>query len=428
MKPNTPSTFVALVCLMIAFSSSAFPAGSKPPIDPERGSELMQKSSRGEALTAEEQAYPSGVNPLDWKPLVPIDDMTPLYKGECNASWCADGATARLVPGQTFSVRFPELPPTFYRLDTEEKIPTQMTVFLPTNYDRNRDHPLLIFLEGGNGGGATNPKVARALSEETDFVCVILPLFKEKLLPKQPPGKGSNTPRILMHPEEAPYMWPIFKTMLTRLDQVVPNLDPEHQIIGGFSNGAHTIAAMISDPNCDLSQRFSGFFLVEGGMRIQRFETLRGKAILMVWGNERLRARGQSNCDAALAAGARASLYIMNNVGHDFPVREYPAVRAWLRGEPWMPQMAATTIAAKEEPASEQTKTGTVKKVDVVAQQIVVEAARELTFTITDSTRIQQHGKLVKLSDIEVDANVSVAYVKDGDKRTAKNIVILKDK
>ncbi|MEN9677759.1 MAG: hypothetical protein RIS76_3655 [Verrucomicrobiota bacterium] len=345
----------------------------------------------------------------------------------CTTSWCADNATPRLVPGQTFSIRFPDLPPTFYRLDTEEKIPTQMTVFLPTNYDRARKHPLLVFLEGGNGGGATNPKVARALSEERDFVCVILPLFKEKLLPKQPPGKGSNTPRILMHPEEAPYMWPIFKTMLTRLDQVVPNLDPEHQIIGGFSNGAHTIAAMIGDPDCDLSRRFSGFFLVEGGMQIPHFDPLKGKAILMVWGNERLRGRGQSNCDAALAAGAKASLYVMNNVGHDFPVREYPAVRAWLRGEPWVPQMATATNAAKEEPAMEQTKTGPVKKVDIVANQIVVMAARELTFTITDSTKIQQHGKPVKLSDIKVDANVSVDYVKDGDKRTAKDIVILKD-
>jgi hypothetical protein len=360
--------------------------------------------------------------------------ITPLLKSTsylallflCAVSLHA-AAAPELVPGKTFTIRFPDLPPTFYRLDTEEKIPTQMTVFLPANYDRNRKHPLLIFLEGGNGGGATNPKVARALSEEKDFVCVILPLFKEKLLPKQPPGNGSNIPRILMHPEEASYMWPIFKKMLARLDEVVPNLDPEHQIIGGFSNGAHTIAAMIDDANCDLSQRFSGFFLVEGGMHIQRFESLKGKAILMVWGNERSRAKGQNNCDAALAADARASLYIMNNVGHDFPVREYPAVRAWLRGEPWVPPVTAATSAAKEEMESEQTKTGTVKKVDVDAKQLVVMAARELTFTITDSTQIQQNGKPMKLSDIQAEANVSVEYVKEGEKRTAHQIN-LKDK
>jgi len=337
----------------------------------------------------------------------------------------AAGPAPKLAPSIKFTVVFPELPPTFYRLDTGEKIPTQMTVFLPANYDRNRKHPLLIFLDGGNGGGATNPKVARALSEEKDFVCVILPLFKEKLLPKEPAGGGKNIPRILMHPEEAPYMWPIFKKMLARLDKVIPNLDPKHQIIGGFSNGAHTIAAMISDPNCDLTQRFSGFLLVEGGGRLQHLESIKGKAILMVWGNERSRSRAQQNCDDALKAGAKASFYIMNNVGHDFPVKEYPALRAWLRGEPWAPTVARATIAAKEDKETAQTKTGVVKKVDVNAKQLVVMAARELTFTITDSTQIQQHGKPIKLFDIKVGATVDVEYVKDGETRTAKKIVLV---
>jgi len=90
--------------------------------------------------------------------------------------------------------------------------------------------------------------------------------------------------------------------------------------------------------------------------------------------------------------------------------------------------LSTAVIGAAEEKGAGQTKTGTVKKVDVDAKQIVVMAARELTFTITDSTKIQQHGKPVKLSDIKVDANVSVEYVKDGDKRTAKKIVLLKDK
>jgi len=88
--------------------------------------------------------------------------------------------------------------------------------------------------------------------------------------------------------------------------------------------------------------------------------------------------------------------------------------------------LSSVVIGAAEEKGAGQTKTGTVKKVD--AKQIVVMAARELTFTITDSTKIQQHGKPMKLSDIKVDANVSVEYVKDGEKRTAKKIVILKDK
>ena len=36
-------------------------------------------------------------------------------------------------------------------------------------------------------------------------------------------------------------------------------------------------------------------------------------------------------------------------------------------------------------------------------------------------------GQPVKLADIKLDANVSVDYVRDGDKRTAQHIVILQD-
>ena len=75
-----------------------------------------------------------------------------------------------------------------------------------------------------------------------------------------------------------------------------------------------------------------------------------------------------------------------------------------------------------------QTKTGTVQKVDAAAKQIVVQVARELTFTCTDSTQITQAGAAKKFADIKVDAKVSVTYVKDGDTRTASQVTILGDK
>ena len=83
------------------------------------------------------------------------------------------------------------------------------------------------------------------------------------------------------------------------------------------------------------------------------------------------------------------------------------------------------TSAVAGEP---QTKVGTVKKVDVAAKQIVVQVTRELTFTLTDSTKIQQGGAAKKMADIKVDGKVSVVYVKDGDTRTASQVTILGDK
>ena len=86
--------------------------------------------------------------------------------------------------------------------------------------------------------------------------------------------------------------------------------------------------------------------------------------------------------------------------------------------------LSATVVWAGET----QTKTGSVKKVDTEGKQIVVMVTRELTFSVTDATKIMQGDAAKKLADIKVDGKVSVEYVKDGDTRTAKKITILGDK
>jgi hypothetical protein len=97
---------LAIAALLIGRAADA------PPIDPVRGRQLMEKSSRGETLTSDEQAYlervkqairerasgkntksntkskegavprPIVPNPADWSALVPITDLTGSYKGE----------------------------------------------------------------------------------------------------------------------------------------------------------------------------------------------------------------------------------------------------------------------------------------------------------------------------------------------------------
>jgi hypothetical protein len=89
--------------------------------------------------------------------------------------------------------------------------------------------------------------------------------------------------------------------------------------------------------------------------------------------------------------------------------------------------LSISVVNAAEGKGAVQTKTGTVKKVDAEAKQVVVMVARELTFTVTDDTKILQDEKPAKLADIKVDGKVSVDYVKEGEKRTAQKIVILKE-
>ena len=78
----------------------------------------------------------------------------------------------QLLPGSTFTVQFPEMPPTFCDLAEKKDVKAQMTVFLPRNYDPQRKHPLFIFLNGSDGGNASNPTTDAANFQITSFAGV----------------------------------------------------------------------------------------------------------------------------------------------------------------------------------------------------------------------------------------------------------------
>lgn len=239
------------------------------------------------------------------------------------ASGCvAQPGPPQLAPGRWFTVQFPEMPPTLFASWNHRTDPAQVTVFLPLNYDPQRKHPLLIFLNGWDGGNASNPTIARALSEEQDFVCVAMPLFKEQLDPSITP----ETRRILVQDSDGRYAWPCYRAMLRKLDELVPNLDPAHQVLGGFSNGAHMVAALVNESDGEVARRFSAFVLGDGGGGLRRFDLLQGKPLLMVCGVWRPKP------EAALAAGVKLTIHMMAEPKHAFPASEYPAVREWLRG------------------------------------------------------------------------------------------------
>lgn len=74
-----------------------------------------------------------------------------------------------------------------------------------------------------------------------------------------------------------------------------------------------------------------------------------------------------------------------------------------------------------------QTKVGEVKSVDLAGTKIVVMVAREMTFTVTDTTKIRRCDDAKKLADIKVGGMVRVEYTRTGDNRIAKAIAILGD-
>jgi hypothetical protein len=247
------------------------------------------------------------------------------------AGRCALAAepSPKLVAGRTLTIQFPEMPPTFYAVFQKKDVKAQMSIFLPSNYEPGRKFPLLVFLNGGDGGTGAELGVARSLCQGKDFVCVSMPLFKAA--DYKPPEGGAGGAGYVMEAKDGRYMWPFFKAMLAKLEETVPNIDPEHRILGGFSNGAHAIAALLDESDGEVGRRFSAFIFVEGGGKLQHYDLLKGKPFLMVSSNAKSRPRAQEICDAAKAAGAKATL-IFEDVGqHDFPAAAYPAVRGWMR-------------------------------------------------------------------------------------------------
>ena len=137
--------------------------------------------------------------------------------------------------------------------------------------------------------------MARSLCEGKDFICVGVPLFKATD-PKAPGGD------FIMRNPDAKYMWPFFRTMLAKLDELVPNIDPAHRVLGGFSNGAHATPGLIDESDGEIARRFSAFFFVEGGGLAEHYELLKGKPLPHGVAHAKSRPGPQEICDAAKAA------------------------------------------------------------------------------------------------------------------------------
>jgi len=90
--------------------------------------------------------------------------------------------------------------------------------------------------------------------------------------------------------------------------------------------------------------------------------------------------------------------------------------------------LSGAALGAEEGKGAVQTKTGTVKKVDVAGKQVVVMVTREMTFAVTDATQILQGNAPKKIGDITVESKVTVDYVKEGETRAAKKITLLAGK
>ncbi len=241
------------------------------------------------------------------------------------------------APGQAITLTFPDLPPTLQMMDGDNPGPVTVMVRLPDNYSPDRTYPLFVFLEGGDGGNGYNLRRPLQISRGTDYIAVNLPLFRKA------PSDYEEASRFGIGFDDFPTISHAYSVILDRIRETIPNIDAQSSLIGGHSNGAKTIAVLLSGLDENMLQSFRGFFMIDGGFEWSsygRTKTLQKKHILMIAGDDEPNPpwwRGYSLSRMAHFKEV-ATRYGMTNWkfvvaeghGHGFSFDYFPIIREWL--------------------------------------------------------------------------------------------------
>jgi hypothetical protein len=244
-----------------------------------------------------------------------------------------------LKPGARIILKFPELPQSLYAMQSGNEATTQLYIALPENYSADRKYPLFVFLYGGHGGPGAGPGRGLEIMENKDCIFVNLPLFKNQIEPDGP-FKG-----LLISPElDGDVICRAYAAMFKKIYEVIPNIDTRHNIIGGMSNGAHSIVTMFEKGDAYLMGLFQNVILVEGGFNyVKTFSRYQGKGMLYLYGDyagqddwtgrkmrEDLPKFMKKFAESAAANKLDATGFVMPNTGHDMPARFNNDVRKWI--------------------------------------------------------------------------------------------------
>jgi hypothetical protein len=148
----------------------------------------------------------------------------------------------QLAPGKVTDLTFSDtnLPPTLHAMMTGESTTPTMTVRLPDDYDSSKAYPLLVYVPGFDGGLKGNIGNAQTIAGPRGWIVASLPLFKKTV------DRGELSGGLLVSFEDCPLISRSYELMLGRLFMLVPNIDRERSAMVGFSNGAITIAVLVS--------------------------------------------------------------------------------------------------------------------------------------------------------------------------------------
>ena len=241
-----------------------------------------------------------------------------------------------LTPGKVTDFVFSDasLPPTLHAMMTHQAVSLTMAVRLPDDFDSSKTYPLLVYVPGFDGGLKGNIGNAQTIAGNRGWIVASVPLLKKTVDTSEPAGG------ILVSFEDEPIIARSYELMLGRLFALVPHIDRERSAMVGFSNGALTIAVLVSCHDEFILNRFRNFCLVDHGMfhltdlhkqgaRDCRFLVLVGDKQDM--GRELKIRQSKLLEDEWQLLGVHLSYQIMKDTGHEFGDRQMAMVGEWLR-------------------------------------------------------------------------------------------------
>lgn len=248
-------------------------------------------------------------------------------------------AAQELTAGKTVEIAFDAagLPPTLYTMMTGDRVPPILTFRLPDDYRPGLSYPLLVYVPGFHGNRAGNIGNAEMIAGHTGWIVATLPLFKAAV-DEAEPGQG-----IIVSLEDYSVISKAYATMLGRLFELVPNIDRSRSGMVGFSNGALTLAVLLSTHDAFIRSHFRSFVLVDHGQAhltdLHKSDVRDGRYLLLFgdqpdYGRD-LKLRGCAlQQDQWRLLGVNLTCEIMKGVGHAFPPEYMSRVGQWLNEAP----------------------------------------------------------------------------------------------
>jgi len=243
-----------------------------------------------------------------------------------------------LAPGKTIEILFPKesMSPTLYTMMTGQETPPCLTIRIPDDFDPNKIYPLLVYVPGFNGGAKGNIYNAQTIAGPRGWVVATLPLFKKSIDPNEPAGG------VIVSFQDYPVISKAYEIILGRIFEMFPNIDRQKSAMVGFSNGAITIAVLVSCQNEFVLTHFRNFCIVDHGMfhladlhkkyaKDCRYAIFVGDK--QDQGRDLKIRQSQLQQDEWKLLGVNLSYYIMKDTGHEFQDRHMALVGKWLRNE-----------------------------------------------------------------------------------------------